>query len=99
MGASGPGAEIVRGAPGGDPARGPLRRASRRRESRGADVVIADTAGRLHTHANLMAGWRRCGGWPAKRLKGAPHESLLVIDATTGQNGLRQARCSRRPST
>jgi fused signal recognition particle receptor len=61
-------------------------------ESRGADVVIADTAGRLHTRGDLMEELAKVHRVAAKRLEGAPHETLLVIDATTGQNGLRQAR-------
>ena len=55
-------------------------------------MVIADTAGRLHTHTNLMRELAKVRGMAAKRLEGAPHESLIVIDATTGQNGLRQAQ-------
>jgi fused signal recognition particle receptor len=85
------GAEIVRGAPGGDPG-AVLFDAISAAESRGADVVIADTAGRLHTHANLMEELAKVRRVAAKRLDGAPHESLIVIDATTGQNGLRQAQ-------
>ena len=85
------GAEIVRGAPGGDPG-AVLFDAIAAAESRGADVVLADTAGRLHTHANLMAELAKVRRVAAKRLEGAPHESLVVIDATTGQNGLRQAQ-------
>jgi fused signal recognition particle receptor len=85
------GAEIVRGAPGGDPG-AVLFDAIGAAESRGADVVLADTAGRLHTHANLMAELAKVRRVAAKRLEGAPHESLVVIDATTGQNGLRQAQ-------
>jgi fused signal recognition particle receptor len=54
--------------------------------------VIADTAGRLHTHGNLMEELAKVRRVAAKRLDGAPHETLIVIDATTGQNGLRQAR-------
>jgi fused signal recognition particle receptor len=61
-------------------------------QSRGADVVIADTAGRLHTHTNLMEELAKVRRVAEKRLEGAPHESLIVIDATTGQNGLRQAK-------
>jgi fused signal recognition particle receptor len=83
-------AEIVRGAPGGDPG-AVVFDAIAAAESRGADVVIADTAGRLHTHANLMAELAKVRRVAAKRLDGAPHETLIVIDATTGQNGLRQA--------
>jgi fused signal recognition particle receptor len=85
------GAEIVRGAPGGDPG-AVVFDAIAAAESRGVDVVIADTAGRLHTHQNLMNELAKVRGVAAKRLEGAPHESLIVIDATTGQNGLRQAQ-------
>jgi fused signal recognition particle receptor len=85
------GAEIVRGAQGGDPG-AVVFDAIGAAESRGADVVIADTAGRLHTHSNLMNELAKVRGVAAKRLDGAPHESLIVIDATTGQNGLRQAQ-------
>jgi fused signal recognition particle receptor len=85
------GVDIVRGAPGGD-AGAVLFDAIEAAESRGADVVIADTAGRLHTHTNLMEELAKVRRVAAKRLEGAPHESLIVIDATTGQNGLRQAQ-------
>jgi len=61
-------------------------------EARGADVVIVDTAGRLHTQVNLMRELEKVRRVIEKRLPGAPHESLLCIDATTGQNGLIQAR-------
>jgi fused signal recognition particle receptor len=61
-------------------------------EARGRDVVIVDTAGRLHTQANLMEELAKVRRVIAGRLAGAPHETLLVIDATTGQNGLQQAR-------
>jgi fused signal recognition particle receptor len=61
-------------------------------ESRGRDVVIVDTAGRLHTQANLMEELAKVRRVIAGRLDGAPHETLLVVDATTGQNGLQQAR-------
>src|SRR4051794_12420020 len=56
------------------------------------DVVIVDTAGRLHTQANLMEELAKVRRVIAGRLEGAPHETLLVVDATTGQNGLQQAR-------
>lgn len=59
--------------------------------SRGADVLIIDTAGRLHTKANLMEELRKVRRIISKQLPGAPHETLLVLDATTGQNGLQQA--------
>jgi len=85
------GAEIVRGSPGGDPG-AVLFDAIAAAQSRGADVVLADTAGRLHTHTNLMEELAKVRRVAAKRLEGAPHESLIVIDATTGQNGLRQAQ-------
>jgi fused signal recognition particle receptor len=85
------GVEIVRGAPGGDPG-AVVFDAIAAAESRGLDVVVVDTAGRLHTHANLMAELAKVRRVAAKRLEGAPHESLIVIDATTGQNGLRQAQ-------
>jgi fused signal recognition particle receptor len=85
------GAEIVRGSPGGD-AGAVVFDAIGAAESRGVDVVIADTAGRLHTHGNLMEELGKVRRVTAKRLDGAPHETLIVIDATTGQNGLRQAR-------
>jgi fused signal recognition particle receptor len=61
-------------------------------ESRGRDVVLVDTAGRLHTQTNLMDELRKIRRVIAGRLDGAPHETLLVLDATTGQNGLQQAR-------
>ena len=60
--------------------------------SRGMDMVIADTAGRLHTQYNLMAELRKVRNVAAKNVEGAPHETLLVLDATTGQNALSQAR-------
>jgi fused signal recognition particle receptor len=85
------GAEIVRGTPGGDPG-AVLFDAIAAAQSRSADVVLADTAGRLHTDANLMAELAKVRRVAAKRLEGAPHESLIVIDSTTGQNGLRQAQ-------
>jgi len=58
----------------------------------GADVVIVDTAGRLHTQDNLMAELAKVRRVIAKQLPGAPHETLITVDATTGQNGLRQAK-------
>jgi fused signal recognition particle receptor len=60
--------------------------------ARGRDVVIVDTAGRLHTQTNLMEELAKVRRVIERRLDGAPHETLLVIDATTGQNGLQQAR-------
>jgi fused signal recognition particle receptor len=61
-------------------------------QARGRDVVIVDTAGRLHTQTNLMEELTKIRRVIAQRLDGAPHETLLVVDATTGQNGLQQAR-------
>jgi fused signal recognition particle receptor len=60
--------------------------------ARHADVVIVDTAGRLHTKSNLMAELDKMKRTAAKVIPGAPHDVLLVLDATTGQNGLNQAR-------
>jgi fused signal recognition particle receptor len=61
-------------------------------QANGRDVVIVDTAGRLHTQTNLMEELAKVRRVISGRLEGAPHETLLVIDATTGQNGLQQAR-------
>jgi fused signal recognition particle receptor len=61
-------------------------------QARGADVVIIDTAGRLHTKSNLMEELRKVQRVVQRRLPSAPHEVLLVLDATTGQNALQQAR-------
>jgi fused signal recognition particle receptor len=63
--------------------------------ARGRDVLIVDTAGRLHTQTSLMAELEKVRRVLAQRLEGAPHETLLVVDATTGQNGLQQARLFR----
>jgi fused signal recognition particle receptor len=60
--------------------------------ARGHDVVIVDTAGRLHTQTNLMAELEKLRRVISGRIEGAPHETLLVVDATTGQNALQQAR-------
>jgi len=61
-------------------------------EARGRDVVVVDTAGRLHTQATLMEELAKIRRVIAGRLEGAPHETLLIVDSTTGQNGLQQAR-------
>ena len=61
-------------------------------QARGRDVLIVDTAGRLHTQTNLMEELAKVRRVLTGRLAGAPHETLLVVDATTGQNGLQQAR-------
>ncbi len=85
------GTQIVKGNEGGDPG-AVVFDALAAAEARGADVVIVDTAGRLHTHGNLMEELTKVYRVAGKRLEGAPHETLIVIDATTGQNGLRQAQ-------
>ena len=61
-------------------------------KARGRDIVLVDTAGRLHTRANLMAELDKIRRVAAREVPGAPHEVLLVLDATVGQNGLNQAR-------
>ena len=85
------GAQIVRSAPGSDPG-AVAYDAVEAAQARSADVVIADTAGRLHTQGNLMEELAKVRRVVGKRLEGAPHETLITIDATTGQNGLRQAQ-------
>jgi fused signal recognition particle receptor len=85
------GCEIVRGRDGADPGAVAFEAVKQGRE-RGADVVIIDTAGRLHTQDDLMAELSKVRRVIAKQLDGAPHETLLTVDATTGQNGLRQAK-------
>lgn len=61
-------------------------------QARGSDVLIVDTAGRLHNKSNLMAELEKMKRVAGKEVPGAPHETLLVVDAVTGQNGLEQAR-------
>lgn len=85
------GAEIVRGAAGADPAAVAFD-AVDKGVTRGVDVILLDTAGRLHTQKNLMQELGKVQRVVAKRLPGAPHEVWLVIDATNGQNAIRQAR-------
>jgi fused signal recognition particle receptor len=85
------GADFVGAARGADPAAVAFDAVEAAR-ARGQDVVIVDTAGRLHTQSNLMAELEKVRRVVAGRIEGAPHETLLVIDATTGQNGLQQAR-------
>lgn len=85
------GADFVGGARGSDPAAVAFDAVEAGR-ARGKDIVIVDTAGRLHTQANLMEELAKVRRVITARLDGAPHETLLVIDATTGQNGLQQAR-------
>ncbi|HWW66517.1 MAG TPA: signal recognition particle-docking protein FtsY [Solirubrobacterales bacterium] len=85
------GAELVRSKPGADPGAVAFDAISAAR-ARGADVVIVDTAGRLHTQGNLMDELAKVRRVIAKQIPEAPHETLISIDATTGQNGLRQAK-------
>jgi len=85
------GCEIITGSEGSDPASVAFEAVRQGRE-RGADVIIVDTAGRLHTQDALMAELAKVRRVIAKQLPDAPHETLLVVDATTGQNGLRQAK-------
>ncbi|HEV2821255.1 MAG TPA: signal recognition particle-docking protein FtsY [Solirubrobacteraceae bacterium] len=85
------GCEIVTGREGADPGSVAFEAVRRGREQ-GVDVVIVDTAGRLHTQGELMDELTKIRRVIAKQLETAPHETLLTVDATTGQNGLRQAK-------
>jgi fused signal recognition particle receptor len=85
------GADFVGAARGADPAAVAFD-AIEAAVARGRDIVIVDTAGRLHTQTNLMEELAKIRRVIATRLEGAPHETLLVVDATTGQNGLQQGR-------
>jgi fused signal recognition particle receptor len=85
------GVELIKQKPGADPSAVVFDALSAAR-ARDADVVIVDTAGRLHTKSNLMAELDKMKRTAAKVIPGAPHDVLLVLDATTGQNGLNQAR-------
>jgi fused signal recognition particle receptor len=85
------GAEIVRAKPGSDPASVAFD-AVDTGIARGADVVIVDTAGRLHTQRNLMDELHKVRRVIERRLPGAPHETWLVLDATNGQNAIQQAK-------
>ncbi len=85
------GCEIVTGPAGSDPGAVAFDAIAQAR-ARGIDVVIVDTAGRLHTQDDLMGELAKVRRVIARQLEGAPHETLLTLDATTGQNGLRQAR-------
>ena len=84
-------AEFVRARPGADPA-AVVFDAISAGKARGCDVVLIDTAGRLHTRANLMTELDKIRRVAGRAVEGAPHETLLVLDATVGQNGLAQAR-------
>lgn len=85
------GCEIIAGADGADPASVVFNAIAGAR-SRGVDVVIIDTAGRLHNKTNLMKELEKIGRIIAREIPGAPQETLLVLDASTGQNGLSQAK-------
>jgi fused signal recognition particle receptor len=88
------GCEIVRGAEGSDPG-AVVFDAIEAAVARGHDVVLVDTAGRLHTQQHLMDELAKVRKVIASKLEGAPHHTLLTVDATTGQNGLRQAMLFR----
>jgi fused signal recognition particle receptor len=84
------GVEIIKQREGADPA-AVVFDALRAASARGVDTVLVDTAGRLHTKANLMAELGKIARVAGREVEGAPHEVLLTVDATTGQNGLSQA--------
>jgi fused signal recognition particle receptor len=85
------GVEVIKQKSGADPA-AVVYDALAAAKARASDAVIVDTAGRLHTKSNLMAELEKMKRTAAKVIPGAPHDVLLVLDATTGQNGLAQAR-------
>ncbi len=85
------GCEIVTGPQGSDPGSVAFEAVAQAR-ARAIDVVIVDTAGRLHTQDDLMGELAKVRRVISRQLEGAPHETLLTVDATTGQNGLRQAQ-------
>jgi fused signal recognition particle receptor len=89
--ASRSGAAFHRGAQGADPS-AVLTDALRSARARGTDAVLVDTAGRLHTKSNLMAELAKMARVAGREVEGAPHETLLVLDATVGSNGLAQGR-------
>jgi fused signal recognition particle receptor len=84
------GCDIVKAQPGSDPA-SVAHDACEKAKARGFDVLIVDTAGRLHTQAHLMRELEKIHRVVSKQIEGAPHEVLLVLDATTGQNAIAQA--------
>ncbi len=85
------GTEVIKNKPGGDPA-AVLFDALQAAKARNTDYVIVDTAGRLHTKSSLMDELAKMRRTAQRFIANAPHETLLVMDATTGQNGLQQAR-------
>jgi fused signal recognition particle receptor len=89
------GCEIVKSQQGSDPA-SVAHDACDKAKARGLDVIIVDTAGRLHTQAHLMRELEKIHRVLSKQIEGAPHEVLLVLDATTGQNAIVQAEMFKR---
>jgi len=85
------GTEVIKTKPGGDPA-AVLFDALEAAKARHVDFIIVDTAGRLHTKSSLMTELEKMRRTAQRFITGAPHETLLVVDATTGQNGLQQAK-------
>jgi fused signal recognition particle receptor len=85
------GTEVIKTKPGGDPA-AVLFDALQAAKARSIDYVVVDTAGRLHTKSSLMIELEKMRRTAQRFITGAPHETLLVVDATTGQNGLQQAK-------
>jgi len=85
------GAEVVKQGPGADPSAVAFD-AVKAAQARGIEALVIDTAGRLHTKTNLMAELSKVKRVIGRQLPSAPHETLLVLDATTGQNGIAQAR-------
>ncbi len=86
------GVEVIAQAPGADPGAVVFDAIRASQESRKADMLIVDTAGRLHTKYNLMKELEKVRAVCTRQVHGAPHETLLVLDATTGQNAISQAK-------
>ena len=89
------GADFLRGQHGGDPA-AVVYDALEAAEARGTDVLLIDTAGRLHTNQGLMKELEKIDRVVRRRIEGAPHETLMVLDATVGQNAVRQLEAFRK---
>lgn len=85
------GASLIQGASGADPA-AVAHDAALSAQARGSDFLVVDTAGRLHTQKNLMLELEKVGRVLGRVLPGAPHHTLLILDGTTGQNAIQQAR-------
>jgi len=85
------GVDLIRGQPGADPA-AVAHDAAQAAKARGVDVLLVDTAGRLHTQKNLMAELQKVSRILQRQIEGAPHQTVLVLDGTTGQNAIQQAR-------